>query len=88
MKAGKSNAVGNAEIDRALAPDDLHDLFDGEGETEGEQQLGDVTVLVDVAQTIALHGGAKQAGQQRRDDQCRPEAEPAADLESKNAPSI
>ena len=54
-----------AEIDRALAPDDLHDFLDHEGEAEGEQQFGDMTVLVDAAQAVSLDAGADRAGQQR-----------------------
>ncbi len=82
MKAGKSSSARHAEIDRALAPDDLHDFLDREGEAEGEQQFGDVAVLVHAAQAVALDHGADRAGQQRRDDQRGPEAEPAADLEA------
>ena len=45
MKAGKSSGGGTRIIDRALAPDDLHDLLDRKGEAEREQQLGDVAVF-------------------------------------------
>ena len=72
----------DAEIDRALAPDDLHDLLDHEGEAEGEQQFGDMAVLVDAAQAVALDAGADRAGQQGRNQQRRPEPEPPADLET------
>ncbi len=82
MKAGKVQRWRYAEIDRALAPDDLHDLLDREREAEGEQQFGDMAVLVDAAQAETLDPGADRAGQQRRDQQRRPEAEPAADLKS------
>ena len=69
-------------VDRALAPDDLHQFFDREGQAEGEQEFGNVAVLVDVAQAVALHRDAERAGEQRREDQRRPEPEPAADLEA------
>ena len=82
MNAGKSSSGGIAEIDRALAPDDLHDFLDHERQAEGEQQFRDVAVAVHAAQAVALDAGADRAGQQRRDQQRRPEAEPSADLES------
>ena len=37
----------HAIVDRQLAPEHLHDLFDDEGEPEGEQQLGDVAEPVE-----------------------------------------
>ena len=72
----------DAEIDRALAPDDLHDFLDHEGEAEREQKFGDVAVPVHAAQAEALDAGADRASQQRRDQQRGPEAKPSADLES------
>ena len=54
MKAGEIQQRRHAEIHRALAPDDLHDLLDRECEAEGEQQFGDVAVLVHAAQAVAL----------------------------------
>ncbi len=82
MNAGKSSSGGLAEIDRALAPDDLHDFLDHERKSEGEQQFRDVAVPVHAAQPVALDAGADRAGEQWRDQQRRPEAEPSADLEA------
>ena len=81
-KGRKIQQRRHAEIDRALAPDDLDDFLDREGQAEGEQQFGDMAVLVHAAQAVALDGGADRAGQQRRDQERGPEAEPAADLKS------
>ncbi len=78
VKAGKSSAAGHAVVDRALAPDHRDDLFDREREAEGQQQFGDMAVLVGVAQAVALDRHADRADQQRRDHQRRPEADPAA----------
>ena len=75
MKAEKSSERGHAIVDRQLAPDQLHQLLDHEGEAEGEQQLGDVAVPVHVAQAVALDQRADAADQQRREDQRRPEAD-------------
>ena len=82
VNAGKFEQRRHAEIDRALAPDDLHDFLDHERQAEGEQQFRDVAVPVHAAQAVALDAGADRAGEQRRDQQRRPEAEPLADLES------
>src|SRR5205814_3365997 len=72
----------DAEIHRAFSPDDLYDFLDHEGQAEREQKFCDVAILVHTAQAEALNTGADRAGQQRRNQQRGPKAEPSADLEA------
>jgi hypothetical protein len=67
-------------VDRGLAPDQMHDFLDQEGQAEGEQQFGDMAEAVGAAQAVALDHGADGADQQRRNQQAGPEADPSADL--------
>ena len=54
LKAGKSNDAGNAEIDGAFAPDDLHDLFNRERQAESKQKFCNMTVAVNPSQAKTL----------------------------------
>ena len=62
----------HAIVDRQLAPDHLHELFDDEGEPEGEQQLGDMAEPVQPPQAEALDQRADRAdGDRRRQNEAR-----------------
>ena len=58
-----------------LAPDQLDDLLDQEGEPECEDELCDVAKAVDVAETVALDQGANHTDQQRCHHKAAPKAE-------------
>ncbi len=81
-ESGEIERGGHAVVHRALAPDHLHHFLDRKRKTEGEQQFGDMAVLVHGAQAVALDRGAERARQRRCDHQRRPEAEPAAQLKT------
>ena len=72
----------DAVVDRQLAPDDLHHLLDHVGEPEGEEQLRHVAVPVYVAEPVALDERAAEPDDDRGEDERRPEADVAADLEA------
>ena len=83
LKAGKSNDGRNAEIDGALAPDDLNDLLDREGQSERKQELRDMTVAVNPSQAKSLDCRSERPCQQWSDEERGPETNPSADLEAK-----
>ena len=65
---------------RQHAPSHLHQPLDDEHQPEGEQQLGDVAVLMHPPQAPDFDRRANQAAQHRRDDQSGKEADNLADL--------
>jgi len=59
---------------RILAPDQLDDLLDQIGEAEGEQELRDVTVAMDMPEAETLDHRTEETNQKGRQDHRQPEA--------------
>ena len=65
---------------RQHAPGHLHGAADDEHQAEGEQQFGDMSVVVHAPEPPHLDRRADRAAQHRGQHEGRPEADPVADL--------
>jgi hypothetical protein len=65
----------HAVIHRQLAPEHLHDFFDDEGETEGEEQLRHMAEPMHLPQSVALDHAPTAPTSSGAIEERRPEAD-------------